>query len=387
MVNFSAVRLWTLAHSGAGSAATAGPPPCFSLQTPYLDGFKCSAFVLETEQAPNATQKQQLLQGHDGHLTSPVGNRYSSRTSSADGQQLHDGQGLPLSHSTGAAGAASQVPPPLSGEALAEANATLLPPSALTSYPLFTYAWADVMDTFGPDNFSTLQRCARDEVAEPSLKLALSVVRMACWDTDVFFKFKQTVIDRTPTAPEKTQADVYRDVRRVYARYYPLQSSKDIAFELGRVCMGLRRYPEAIQLFVASQRQCGEHHVTAYNCGICLFHLGKFQASIACFDRSLQLKSDYQDAAAWRTRAVAKVEEEAAATAVQSSTALAGAGAQSAAQVVPSAQLSLQQPAADGTADAVPDAALVPAGRRGDDDLSPPPTPDRPTDSRKHVHI
>ena len=36
-----------------------------------------------------------------------------------------------------------------------------------------------------------LQRCIKDETPTPSLKLALSVIRMAAWDSDVFFKFKQ----------------------------------------------------------------------------------------------------------------------------------------------------------------------------------------------------
>ena len=92
-------------------------------------------------------------------------------------------------------------------------------------------------------------------------------------------------------------------MRRVYERYYPLQGAKDVAFELGRVCMGLRRYAEAVQLFIASQRQCGEHHITCYNAGICLFHVGEMSAALACFDRSLTLRPDYADAQAWRLRA------------------------------------------------------------------------------------
>jgi hypothetical protein len=36
-----------------------------------------------------------------------------------------------------------------------------------------------------------LQRCAKDEIPDPSLKTALAVIRMAGWDSDVFFKFKQ----------------------------------------------------------------------------------------------------------------------------------------------------------------------------------------------------
>jgi hypothetical protein len=197
MVNFHAVRLYALARGG------------FSLHTPYLDGFKCSLFVLP-----------------------------------------------------GPAPGASAAAAPSAADLLASADVTL-PASALTAFPELTYAWADLMDTFGPDNFSTLQRCVRDETpGAASVKTALATIRMSAWDADVFFKFKQELIDRTPHASDKAKADIYRDVQRVYERYYPLQPAKDIALELGRVCMGLQRYPEAIELFTASQRHCGEHHVS-----------------------------------------------------------------------------------------------------------------------------
>jgi hypothetical protein len=196
------------------------------------------------------------------------------------------------------------VDTPIRGDALAAAAATILPPAALERYPRLCHAWADVMDTFGPDTFVALQRAAKDEVPDPSLRTAQAVVRLSNWDPDVFFKFKNTFITRAPAAPPRVQADLYRDVRRVYERYYPLNAARDMAFELGRVCMAVRRYPEAVALFMASARQAGPHHVTAYNIGISLFHMRQFHASIAALDRALVLDPKYGDAAAWRARAV-----------------------------------------------------------------------------------
>jgi hypothetical protein len=39
----------------------------------------------------------------------------------------------------------------------------------------------------------------------------------------------------------------------VFAGYYPLQESKDICFEVGRLLMGLKEYPGAIEFFKRSQ--------------------------------------------------------------------------------------------------------------------------------------
>jgi hypothetical protein len=211
MVNFHGVRLYTLARGG------------FSLHTPYLDGFKVSAFVLGVAPPPTPA--------------APAGGSGSAGSSAPSASQS------------------------LSVAEVTAASDVTLAPSALAACPDTLYAWADAMDTFGPDNFSTLQRAVKDETPSPSLRLALAVLRMSVWDADVFFKFKQTLIDRSTQATDKQQADLLRDVYEVAARYYPLQPSKDISFELGRICMGLQRYHQAIAFFDASQRQCGEHHV------------------------------------------------------------------------------------------------------------------------------
>ena len=101
-------------------------------------------------------------------------------------------------------------------DVLSAANTTL-PPAALGTHRDMLLAWADAMDTFGPDNFSALQRAVKEEVVPgpPSLKLATAIVRLAAWDADVFFKFKSVFIDRTPAASEKTQKDIARDVKEV----------------------------------------------------------------------------------------------------------------------------------------------------------------------------
>jgi tetratricopeptide (TPR) repeat protein len=238
MANFNSVRLFTLLSGG------------WSLQTPYFEGFKCSAFVMIPSPTPY----------------------------------------LPID----------------SVEALYAAADVLLPSHSLTIFSRTCYAWADTMDIFGPENFSCLQRCVSEEIPNASLRVVISLIRMSNWDPDVFFKFKQTLIDKSPTAPSKLQADIYRDVRRIYERYFPLQPAKDIAFELGRICMGLKRYSEAVQLFIASQRQCGEHHITSYNIGICLFHMNALETALVCFDRTLYLKPDYVDAKSWVARVEAK---------------------------------------------------------------------------------
>jgi SAM-dependent methyltransferase len=246
MVNFHAVRLYTLARGG------------FCLQTPQLDGFKCNAFALG--------------------LGGP-----------RDDVSLREPSTVSLT--------------PADINTLADITVT---ESAL-QYPEMLCAWADAMDTFGPDNFSTLQRCVRDEIKTASVKTALATIRMSVWDSDVFYKFKQTIIEATPSASEKLQSDIHRDVTQILLRYFPLQHAKDVSFELARICMGLKRWHDAITLFHASRRQCGDHHVAWYNIGICNWYLSHWEEALKAFGKSLDMKPDYEDAASWKVRVEAKL--------------------------------------------------------------------------------
>ncbi len=180
-------------------------------------------------------------------------------------------------------------------------------------------AWEDVMTAFGPENFSAIQRCVRDETQDPSLATALSVIRAAQWDSDVFYKFKGTVLAKSTAAPDKVKADLYRDVQRILQTYYPLQASKDISFELARVLMGLGRYDESVELFHRSTAECGEHHVTWYNVGLCEYHRGNFKKACELFTLSLeQSGGKYDNARSWLAKAEAMQQQTAGGSGAQS---------------------------------------------------------------------
>ena len=77
--------------------------------------------------------------------------------------------------------------------------------------------WADINEWakgFGPESFSTLQRCDRDESVSPGLKHAIAMVRLANNDAEVFHKFKSTVIDKVGAL--KTSESVRKDLRKTF---------------------------------------------------------------------------------------------------------------------------------------------------------------------------
>lgn len=62
-------------------------------------------------------------------------------------------------------------------------------------------------------------------------------------------------------------------------------------------------YKSAMRYFDDSLRDCGDHHVTHYNLGLCLYYLGRLPEALSRFDRSLELsRGDYDEAREWQAR-------------------------------------------------------------------------------------
>eukprot|EP00752_Nemacystus_decipiens_P007851 g7013.t1 len=169
-------------------------------------------------------------------------------------------------------------------------------------YPQFRMAFKESTACFTPSGFSSLQRQLKDESRGLGLRPALALLRLSQFDPDVFYKFKQVFIDKGPYAGEKLQNDIRRDVKLVHELYFPLQPSKDVAFEIGRIFMGLKDFSSAAELFRDSQRYCGVHHVSWYNMGVCFFYLNHLDEAENCFSESLSLCPDYPDAIKWREK-------------------------------------------------------------------------------------
>lgn len=108
------------------------------------------------------------------------------------------------------------------------------------------------------------------------MQQVLSLLRLSGGDSDVFYKFRhvriacpacrilashaavQVFIDKTayPHASENVIRDMRRDIDAIARTYYPLQQSKDVCFELGRMFMNMkvRRLAAAHVLCFACRR-------------------------------------------------------------------------------------------------------------------------------------
>ena len=196
--------------------------------------------------------------------------------------------------------------------AAAAQDALLAPPSdfdaaALRRTHMHTlFHFKHAIQLFSPEDFATLQRNVKQEVSNPTLRLLLALLRLGAHDGDVFMKFKAQFIAR---AAELRRDDplavdvVAQDVPALQTAFFPMSPERDLHFELGRVCMGLGAHDSALELFQQSNVSAGEHHVTWHNIGLCHWFQGSTQQAVAGFQASLELQSDYAEAAKWLAKA------------------------------------------------------------------------------------
>ena len=70
----------------------------------------------------------------------------------------------------------------------------------------------------------------------------VSLLKLGDWDPDVFFKFRDVILNQAPSCGHKLKTDLCRGVPRVRANYYIMDADKDISFEIGRFYYGIRDY-------------------------------------------------------------------------------------------------------------------------------------------------
>jgi tetratricopeptide (TPR) repeat protein len=173
-------------------------------------------------------------------------------------------------------------------------------------YPHLCRAFADHVDSFGPNDFFVLQKSIKEDTPNPPLRTVVALLKLGDWDPDVFFKFRDCILNHAPTCGQKLRNDLCRGIPRVWDNYYMMDMEKDIAFEIGRFYYGIRDYANALHYYTVSSDTVGNHHVTFHNQGLCHYSQGQLDTALVHFRKALALNGDYEKARSW----IEKVEKE-----------------------------------------------------------------------------
>ncbi|KAI9992469.1 hypothetical protein PInf_017882 [Phytophthora infestans] len=169
-------------------------------------------------------------------------------------------------------------------------------------FPYLKTAFRDEIVSFGPNDFFVMQKSTKEDAKAPSLKAVLALMKLSGWDPDVFYKFRDVLLDQSPTAAPKLKQDVVYGIPMVWKNYYALDKEKDVAFEIGRLFYGLHEYDSALAYYTLSAQEMGKHHVTSHNMGLCHYSKKQLELAATCFEEAYSLNHSYQKAATWLQR-------------------------------------------------------------------------------------
>ncbi len=134
-------------------------------------------------------------------------------------------------------------------------------------------AYERFVNDFGPDDFNSLKRFSFVEIAKMKLPELIAMLRLSAYDP-IFFqhilpRLKQ--LARRVTFKERTR--LMQSMHQTWERYFSLQGSEDLAYELGGMFYDLGSYQDALDYFAYSVESFGEQADIFYNRCLCYYQL------------------------------------------------------------------------------------------------------------------
>ena len=177
-------------------------------------------------------------------------------------------------------------------------------------FPMLKHAFIDYAENFGPNDFFIMQKSIKEDAPNPSLKSIVALLKLGDWDPDVFYKFRDVILNQVCQASMKLRNDLCKGIPRVWENYYQLDKEKDVAFEIGRFFYGIRDFRKALRYYTISSETIGEHHVTFHNMGLCFYSLGMTNDAIEYFEKSIALNGKYIKAQNWLKKVQKEIRNE-----------------------------------------------------------------------------
>ena len=178
-----------------------------------------------------------------------------------------------------------------------------------TKFPNLVVSFREYLDSFGPNDFFVMQKTLKEDSPNPPLRSIVSLLKLGDWDPDVFFKFRDLILNNAPTCGHKLRSDLCRGMDRVWTNYYAMDTDKDIAFEIGRFYYGIREYQQALKYYGESSSTIGEHHVTSHNQGLCNYSLNNLVEALEQFKKAIKLNPAYEKAKNWVEKVTKEIDE------------------------------------------------------------------------------
>jgi tetratricopeptide (TPR) repeat protein len=118
-------------------------------------------------------------------------------------------------------------------------------------------SYADRLAEGGPDDVYDVRAALAPVGGQLTLEQALSILRMARWDSQLFLDLFPVLLQLAPVTTGPVKADFARALRRVWEGWFPIGEPGDVALCVGILLSGIGQHRESLELFNASHELMG----------------------------------------------------------------------------------------------------------------------------------
>lgn len=155
------------------------------------------------------------------------------------------------------------------------------------------FAYEAALSGLGPRHYQTTLDELKRTWSKPSIPAALSLIRVANYDQDVFLRFAPVLQRKARYMSGEVKADLIDTLEAVWRRYYPLDPDDPVAFNIGLVFYALKRHGDARTFFERSLAFEGDDAITHHNIGLCSTALGEPARALAAYRAALRRDRSY----------------------------------------------------------------------------------------------
>lgn len=151
-------------------------------------------------------------------------------------------------------------------------------------FPLTRNSFQQFVNSFGPSGYFKLYRNINPESVNPEFVLA--ILQQSCHDSDMFYKFADTLASKLGSCKEDIQQEVVQELLLVWAHHYHQPTvDKDVAFAMGEILLTLNDKEKlALEFFQTSEKNFGYNYSTIYNMATCYHNLDRIEDALRCCD-------------------------------------------------------------------------------------------------------
>jgi putative S-adenosyl-L-methionine-dependent methyltransferase/tetratricopeptide repeat protein len=148
------------------------------------------------------------------------------------------------------------------------------------------------IDGFGPLDYLDFRKRILNS-SRKTLGLCLQLLRMSCWDAELFYELSNEIGETALAAPLHQQRELYDTLVSCWQNFFSIGDQRDVPFAVARVLACINQFNQAIDFYGESLRLYGAKALTHHNIGLCHYNAGRLPEARAAFQKALKVDENY----------------------------------------------------------------------------------------------